>query len=98
MLIYVYTAIVGLVAAGMIGSAWTLATGEQMTGWDLFSGGLLRPVCALLVVIHTPLRHMRLGTEMTLDGAVSGLVVLAAGVGWSFLQGVFILTQFFGAT
>ena len=98
MLIYVYTAIVGLVAAGIVGSAWSMATGEQMTGWDLFAGGWLKPICALLVVVHTPLRLMKLGAEMTLDGALSGVAVLAAGAGWSFLQGVFILTQVFGVT
>jgi hypothetical protein len=98
MLIFAYTAIVGLVASGIVGSAWTMARDEPMTGWDLFTGGMFRPICALLVVIHTPLRLIRLGTEMTLDGMAAGLVVLAAGIGWSFLQGVFILTQFFGVT
>ena len=98
MLIFAYTVVVGLVASGIVGSAWTMARDEPMTGWDLFAGGVLRPLCALLVVVHTPLRLLRLGTEMTLDGMVTGPVVLAAGIGWSFLQGVFILTQFFSVT
>ena len=98
MLIVFYTALVGLVASGVVGSGWSLALDRPMQGRDLFEGGLLKPLCALLVVIHTPLRLMRLGAGMVLDGMVSGAVILAAGFGWSFLQGVFILTQFFGVT
>ena len=98
MLIVFYTAVVGLVASGVVGSCWSLALDRPMTGWDLFEGGWLKPFCALLVVIHTPLRLMKLGAGMLVDGLVSGAVILAAGFGWSFLQGVFILTQFFGVT
>jgi hypothetical protein len=29
---------------------------------------------------------------------ILGMLLVAASLGWSFLQGVFILTQFFGVT
>jgi hypothetical protein len=96
-LVYLYAIVVGLVAAGIMGSIWSLATGEELRFGLLLEPSFLAPVRALVVVACAPLLLL-LAARRHVGSAVVGLLMIAASLGWSFLQGVFILTQFFGVT
>ena len=96
-LAYVFAAAVGIVSAGVAGSAWALATGERPRFGLLFEPSAIAPLRGLVVVIHAPV--LLLGAAWRFAGnPFAGLLIIAASLGWSFLQGVFILTQFFGVT
>ena len=96
-LVYLYAVAVGVVAAGVTGSLWSLATGEEPRFGLLLEPSLLAPIRALVVVASAPLLLL-LAAWRHAGSAIVGMLLLAASLGWSFLQGVFILTQFFGVT
>lgn len=88
----------GLVSAGLTGSAWVLVTGKSPRAGMLFDFDYLTPLKVLALCIYAPLGVLRLGLWYLEYNPFIGMVMLAAGLGWSFLQGVFILTTFFGYT
>jgi hypothetical protein len=94
--LYVYAVAVGLVSAGLIGSAWALATGERPKFQLLLEPSFFAPFRTLAVVIHAPLIMLYNGFWKFLANPVIGIILMTASLGWSFLQGVFILTQIFG--
>ena len=96
-LVYVYAVAVGIVAAGISGSMWALATGERPRFGLLFEPSAIAPIRALVVVISAPLMLL-LGAWRLVGSPIVGMLLVVASLGWSFLQGVFILTQFFGVT
>ena len=96
-LVYLYAVAVGVVAAGVAGSLWALATGEEPRFGLLLEPSLIAPVRALVVVASAPLLLL-LAAWRHAGSAVLGMLLVAASLGWSFLQGVFILTQFFGVS
>lgn len=96
-LVYLYAVAVGVVAAGVAGSLWALATGEEPHFGLLLEPSLLAPVRALVVVASAPVLLL-LTAWRHAGSAVLGTLLVAASLGWSFLQGVFILTQFFGVS
>ena len=96
-LAYVFAIAVGIVSAGVTGSAWALATGERPRFGLLLEPSAIAPLRALAVVIHAPIMLL-VGAWRFAGNPFAGLLIIAASLGWSFLQGVFILTQFFGVT
>jgi hypothetical protein len=94
--LYAYAIAVGFVSAGMTGSAWALATGESPKFRLLLEPSLFFPFRTAAVVLHAPLAILNGGIWNFLAKPVAGVVFVAASLGWSFLQGVFILTQLFG--
>ncbi len=96
-LVYLYAVAVGVVAAGVTGSIWSLATGEEPRFGLLFEPSLLAPIRALVVVACAPLLLL-LAAWRYAGSAIVGMLLVAVSLGWSFLQGVFILTQFFGVS
>ena len=94
-LVYIYAVAVGIVAAGVTGSMWALATGEKPRFGLLLEPSAIAPIRALVVVTSAPLLLL-LGAWRFVENPVVGTLLIAASLGWSFLQGVFILTQFFG--
>ena len=96
-LVYLYAIAVGFVAAGVTGSMWALATGENPRFGMLLEPGLVAPLRALVVVASAPLLLL-LAAWRFVGSTIVGMLLVVASLGWSFLQGAFILTQFFGAS
>ena len=94
-LVYLYAIAVGFAAAGVAGSTWALATGEELRFGLLLEPGLIAPLRALAVVACAPLLLL-VAAWRFVGNAIAGMLLVAASLGWSFLQGAFILTQFFG--
>ncbi len=94
---YVFAVAMGIVAAGVTGSLWVLATGESPRFGLLLEPSAFAPIRALVVVAYAPLMIL-LWAWRFIDRPIAGMLLVAASLGWSFLQGVFILTQFFGVT
>jgi hypothetical protein len=95
--VYLYVIAVGIVAAGVTGSMWAMATGESPRFALLLEPSAIAPVRALVVVAYAPLLIL-LTAWRFVGSPILGMLLVAASLGWSFLQGVFILTQFFGVT
>ena len=95
--VYLYVIAVGIVAAGVTGSMWAMATGESPRFGLLLEPSAIAPVRALIVVAYAPLLIL-LTAWRFVGSPILGMLLVAASLGWSFLQGVFILTQFFGVT
>ena len=95
--VYIYAVAVGVVTAGITGSMWALATGERPRFGLLLEPSAIAPLRALVVVACAPLLLL-LAAWRFVGSPILGMLLVAASLGWSFLQGVFILTQFFGVT
>ena len=91
-------ALTGLVSAGLAGSTWALATGQPPRIGILYRLDHLTPLKVLTLCIYAPLGIVRAGLWYLEYNPLVAIPALALGVGWSFLQGVFILTTFFGFT
>ena len=96
-LAYLYAIAVGIVAAGTVGSMWALATGESPRFGLLLEPSIIAPLRALAVVAYAPLMLLFAAWHFV-GKAIVGMLLVVASLGWSFLQGVFILTLFFGFT
>jgi ABC-type nitrate/sulfonate/bicarbonate transport system permease component len=94
--IYVYAVAVGFVSAGIIGSGWALMTGDRPQFRLLLEPSVFVLFRTLAVVVHAPLIMLCNGFWKFLANPAFGSILIAASLGWSFLQGVFILSQFFG--
>lgn len=91
---------VGVVVAGIIGSIWEMAFDEEPRLSCLFDPNptLLTPFRAMAVVLSAPATVMKLALWWLIEQPMIGVILLLAGSLWSFLQGVFILSQVFGFT
>ena len=96
-LIYLFAVAVGIAAAGVTGSVWALATGENPRFGLLLEPSRMAPLRALAVVIYAPILLL-FAAWRHIGSASVGMLLVVASLGWSFLQGVFILTQLFGVT
>ena len=94
-LAYLFAVAVGIVAAGVSASLWTLAVGEEPRLGHLLEPSAIAPLRALVVVVSAPLLLL-LAAWRYVGSASVGMLLVATSLGCSFLQGVFILTQFFG--
>jgi hypothetical protein len=94
---YLFAVAVGIVTAGVTASLWTLALGEEPRFGLLLEPSAMAPLRALVVVASAPL--LLLLTAWGYVGRISvAMLLVVLSLGWSFLQGVFILTQFFGVS
>ena len=95
-IITIYAGLVGLTAAGFIGSSWALVAGRPPTVSLLRKRTIAFPAAFLALLLHAPIMlcgwALRLGRRHPWRSA--GLMSLA--LLWSFIQGVFILTHIFG--
>ena len=96
--VWVLAGITGLTAAGLIGNGWAMLTGEEPSIWMLSSYSIATPLRVVALVTYGPLGVVKAGLEDIDYNPVFGMMALAAGLLWSFLQGVFILTTFCGFT
>ncbi len=96
--VWILAAVTGMTAAGLIGNCWAIVTGRRPDIWMLSSYGVTTPLRALALMAYAPLALVRTGLSYVDYNPVFAMMVLATGLLWSFLQGVFILTAFFGFT
>jgi len=96
---YGFAVAVGIVSAGLVGSLWLLLFNERLYFHDLFyRQGWWALLAALAVVYNAPVLLFETGLARAAEGRMSGGLLIVVASGWSFLQGVFILTQVFGLT
>ncbi|MDE2384641.1 MAG: hypothetical protein KGO53_08480 [Alphaproteobacteria bacterium] len=95
---YLFAIAAGIVSSGAVGSLWALATDESPSLAALEEPDLLTPVRALAYVLSAPTTLLIHAAWYLIDRPLWGLFLLLAGLGWSFVQGVTIMTQIFGVT
>ncbi len=97
---YLFALAVGFTSAGIVGSFWNIAMDEEPRLGALFDANptLLTPLRVLAIVFAAPVTVLLTAFHDLIERPILGVPVLAAALGWSFLQGVFILTQVFGIT
>lgn len=97
---YLFAMAVGIVVAGIVSNLWELAFEETPLPRHLFDSDptLLTPLRVLAVVFSAPAVLLRSALWWMIEQPFIGVPLLVAGFAWSFLQGVFILTQLFGFT
>lgn len=96
--VWMLAALTGLVAAGLTGSGWAMATGRLPHLWLLAEYSAATPLRAVAVMIYAPLGLARAGLATFGQNPLLAALLVAFGTVWSFLQGVFILTAIFGFT
>jgi hypothetical protein len=96
--VWVLAAITGMTASGLVGNGWALVTGRRPDIWLLSTYSVTTPLRIIALVVYAPLALVRAGVEYLEHNPIFALMIMAAGLFWSFLQGVFILTTFFGYT
>ncbi len=96
--IWVLAAITGLTAGGLAGNGWAMATGRRPDIWMLSEYSVSMPLKVLALIAYAPLAMVKSGLSYFDSNPVFAVMVTIAGLLWSFVQGVFILTQFFGFT
>ncbi|HRA92721.1 MAG: hypothetical protein IT541_06730 [Hyphomicrobiales bacterium] len=96
-LAYLFAVAVGIVTAGIAASLWTWAAGEEPRFALLLEPSAVAPLRALVIVVSVPLLLL-LAAWRYVGSASVAMLLVAASLGWSFLQGVFILTRIFGVT
>ena len=94
--LYSFAVAVGVVSAGLAGSFWALLTGASPRLQLLLEPSIFVPFRTLAVVLHAPLMVLHNGLANVPARPAVGTALIGASLGWSFLQGVFILTQLFG--
>ena len=95
---YLFALATGIVSSGLMASLWAAASGEVPHFGLLTDDDLLTPIKVPVVILSGPTTLMMSACWWLIENPAIGLLLLLAGLGWSFLQGVFILTQFFGVT
>jgi hypothetical protein len=94
---YLFAVAVGIVMAGITASLWALALGEEPRFGLLLEPSAIAPLRAIVIILSAPLLLL-LAAWRYIGNASVAMVLVAASLGWSFLLGVFILTQFFGVS
>lgn len=96
--VWLLAAATGLVSAGLVGSLCALVSGERPTLWMLADYRPTLPLSAAALVIYAPMGLVNLGSETLEENPAFAICLLSLGVFWGFMQGVFIMTTFFGFT
>jgi hypothetical protein len=95
---YLFAIATGIVSSGMIGSLWAVLTDEAPHFEMLVEGDYLTPIKAPVVLLSGPTTLIVNSFWWFIERPAIGLLMFIGGLAWSFVQGVFILTQLFGAT
>jgi hypothetical protein len=86
----------GIVASGLIGSLWEIVSDDPLEISILRKEDLLVPMRVLVLVFSAPWLLMSWAMWWFIEKPPVGVPVLIAGLAWSFIEGVFLLTQVFG--
>ena len=95
---YLFAVATGIVTSGLIASLWSLATDGASPWSGLEEPDLLTPLRALVLVFSAPTALLSNGSYYLIAQPLIGLILLFLGVGWSFVQGIVILSKIFGVT
>jgi hypothetical protein len=95
---YLFALAVGIISSGIIGNAWAMATGDAPRLGDILdpSPTLLTPIRVIAALFSAPTTILVDGFGWFIAQPFFGIPIILAGLVWSFLQGVFILTTVFG--
>jgi hypothetical protein len=93
---YLFAIATGIVSSGAIGSLWAAATFEAPHFGLLKDGDIFTPIKVPVVVFSAPTTLIVQSFKTALEEPLMGALLFVVGLSWSFLQGVFILTQVFG--
>ena len=88
----------GIISSGATHSLWVLAVDEAPDLQQFEEPDLLTPLRALVLVFSAPTRLIVNSFWYLIDRPWLGLLMLLLGLAWSFVQGVFIMSQVFGVT
>jgi hypothetical protein len=94
--VWAFTAAAGLVSAGLAGSLWAVFAGERPQVEILRRLDGRTPFKVAAVAAYAPMAVTRAGFDYLEHNPLLGFMAVALGLVWSFMQGVFILTTFFG--
>ena len=95
---YLFAVAAGIISSGAIGSLWVLAVDEAPDLRQFEEPDLLTPLRALVLVFSAPTRLIVNSFWYLIDRPWLGILMLLLGLAWSFVQGVFIMSQVFGVT
>ncbi len=95
---YLFAIAVGVVTSGAIVSLWAVLTDEAPSVVMLTNGSVFAPLKVPLVILGAPVTIMGSAFKWMFESPMLGVLLLILGIFWSFIQGVFILTQIFGVT
>ena len=95
---YFFAIAVGVVSSGAIGSLWAWATDEVPDLSDFEEPDLLTPLRGVAIVLSAPTTLLVHSLWNAFSKPFWAFLLLLAGLGWSFVQGVFIMSQIFGVT
>ena len=96
--VWILAALTGLTAGGLAGDGWAIVTGERPSLWMLSQYSVSMPLKVVALIVYAPLALVKSGVSYVDSNPVFAMMVMAAGLLWSFVQGVFILITFFGFT
>jgi hypothetical protein len=96
--VWMLAAVTGMTAAGLIGNGWALVTGERPNIWMLSDYSVATPFRVIALMTYAPLAILKAGLDYLNQNPIMAVTIIATGLLWSFMQGVFILTTFFGFT
>jgi hypothetical protein len=85
----------GVVSAGLVSSLWTLTAGDSPRFRLLFESDFLTPIRIIVVIFAAPMIVLSHSVWWLIVRPPLGFVLFILGLFWSFIQGVFILTQVF---
>jgi hypothetical protein len=95
---YLFAIATGIVSSGMIASLWAVLTDEVPDFKMLVDGDDLAFTKVPLVILSAPTTLMSSAFWWLIQRPLTGIAMFLGGLTWSFIQGVFILTQIFGVT
>jgi hypothetical protein len=95
---YLFAIATGIVSSGAIGSLWAMLTDEAPSFRLFASGDEMTPLRAPVLVLSGPTTLIVDSFWWMIERPALGIAMFLGGLAWSFIQGVFILTQIFGAT
>jgi hypothetical protein len=95
---YLFALAVGIVSSGIVGNAWSMLTGASPRLGDILDPNptLMTPLRVLAALFSAPTSILLDGSWWLIAQPIFGVPIIIAGLVWSFLQGVFILTHVFG--
>ncbi len=97
-LAYLFAIATGIVSSGAIASLWALLTDESPSFRMLGDDDILIPIKVPVVILSGPTTLIMDAAWWLFERPLIGLMMLVLGLGWSFVQGVVILTRIFGVT
>ena len=98
MFVWAFAAAVGLVTAGLAGTAYAIVAGERPHPEILYRLNHLTPLKVAALVLYGPMAFSRGGFDYLDENPLFGVLLVGIGVVWSFFLGVVILVTFFGFT